>query len=1001
MPRINSLPRNTFAIVPRFTRYVALLVLLALYCAALPMTGTQAQDSAPANDNFADAIDLGSSATGGVSNSNVGGTLEDGEPDPENYTPGGASIWYKWTAPANGNYSFNTFNNETTDPNNTPDDPYDDENTHVTDTVLGVFVGTAINDLTEVASDDDGAEDPFPGFQSVVRFSATAGTVYYISTDSYSGQDNAGRIALNWRQLTSPPHDNFADAIDLGTETQGTASGGYNEDASTEAGEPAHDGDGPYRSIWFKWTAPADGYMRFDSNDSDFDENIGVYVGSSVDALTPVADNGDMSDSVEFFTAAGTVYHIAIDGDDDDDFGNIVLNWLATTPPVAPANDNFADGEDIAGASGSVTRSTDNATRETGEPNHTFKGDPDNDFNDVHPNTIWFDYTPTESGTVAFDTLQTPCEFGGDCIATQLAVYTGDSVNALTEVASNDNADPDFNNGQFTSGSFVYFNGVAGTTYRVVLAAKVERADYVLTWQPFTIPVPANDDFANRQILTGVTPPTSDVTQGVQGTTKFASLEAGEPVHAQTPGGASVWYEWTSPESGGVFFNVFGRNFNPTVGIYTGTNLNALTEIASTSTNQPGFSATAKVAFQATTGTTYLIAVDGRSNVNFGNTSGKITLTFNYDRTAPTTNAQVSGTQQNGFFRATPSIFLSTSDGTPSSPQSGIRSLTYRANGAQTIPATTSSSTFAQPRVTAEGTTVIYYFATDNAGNVETEKSLTIRIDKTAPTITLAAAPTAWSKTDVTINGTASDANSALANAADANFTLTTAVPSGTQTANATTNSRQICDKAGNCATAGSVTGIKVDKTLPTTSFSVQRNGNAFIVTVAVADTGSGIGSTVYSINNCTPVTYNGPFTNGSYSFALPGTCLRSGSNTVTYYGKDIAGNQETAKTVVFTVPPAPLTPILECVRQNSNNTFTATFGYQNDNSFVVTVPLSANNKFTTTPASGAPVTTFQPGRVRNAFTVTYSGNNLGWYLRGLDNTARTATATRNSTRCP
>ena len=57
-----------------------------------------------------------------------------------------------------------------------------------------------------------------------------------------------------------------------------------------------------------------------------------------------------------------------------------------------------------------------------------------------------------------------------------------------------------------------------------------------------------------------------------------------------------------------------------------------------------------------------------------------------------------------------------------------------------------------------------------------------------------------------------------IANPADASFSLVTAVVAGTETANAGTDSRVVCDVAGLCATAGPFTGNKIDRKAP--SFS-------------------------------------------------------------------------------------------------------------------------------------------------------------------------------------
>ena len=88
--------------------------------------------------------------------------------------------------------------------------------------------------------------------------------------------------------------------------------------------------------------------------------------------------------------------------------------------------------------------------------------------------------------------------------------------------------------------------------------------------------------------------------------------------------------------------------------------------------------------------------------------------------------------------------------------------------------------------------------------------------DATPPQVSCAAADGAWHNTDVTIACTASDLESGLANAADASFHLTTNVPAGTETANAATNSRQVCNNVGDCSTAAPITGNKVDKKAPT-----------------------------------------------------------------------------------------------------------------------------------------------------------------------------------------
>ena len=88
--------------------------------------------------------------------------------------------------------------------------------------------------------------------------------------------------------------------------------------------------------------------------------------------------------------------------------------------------------------------------------------------------------------------------------------------------------------------------------------------------------------------------------------------------------------------------------------------------------------------------------------------------------------------------------------------------------------------------------------------------------DTSPPEVTCPAPDSAWHTINVSLTCTASDSGSGLADPADASFTLSTAVPTGSEDANASTNSRQVCDNAGNCVTAGPVGPFKIDLSAPT-----------------------------------------------------------------------------------------------------------------------------------------------------------------------------------------
>lgn len=218
-------------------------------------------------------------------------------------------------------------------------------------------------------------------------------------------------------------------------------------------------------------------------------------------------------------------------------------------------------------------------------------------------------------------------------------------------------------------------------------------------------------------------------------------------------------------------------------------------------------------------------------------------------------------------------------------------------------------------------------------------------------------------------------------------------------------------DKQGN-AESPKTLQVKIDYTPARSAATVSASGNAANISLSATDVRlvynpyteliepdpnfpvSGVSIIKYSIDNGTEQTYSSPFN-------FTGT---AGEHTLYYYSVDRAGNVEAVKTETFTLTapstPMPVRPVLECVAQNTDGTYTAKFGYKNDNSGEVTIPVGANNKFTPTPINRGQTTIFQPGRIRYAFEVVFNGNNLVWTLKGPDNSGRTSTASRNSARC-
>lgn len=105
------------------------------------------------------------------------------------------------------------------------------------------------------------------------------------------------------------------------------------------------------------------------------------------------------------------------------------------------------------------------------------------------------------------------------------------------------------------------------------------------------------------------------------------------------------------------------------------------------------------------------------------------------DTTAPTTAASTSPAANGAGWSNTNVNVNLTADDNPGG--GGVASVKYSATGAGPFGAVTVSGGNASFTISAEGQTTISYFATDVAGNVETIKTVTVRIDKTAPTISV------------------------------------------------------------------------------------------------------------------------------------------------------------------------------------------------------------------------------------------------------------------------
>lgn len=408
----------------------------------------------PANDNFASAQVLVGDTGSTAAIQTVDATRETGEPD---HAGGGGrnSVWFRWTAPSSGVFTFATVANNF-------------------NTALAVYTGNSLGTLVRVASNDDVEEGVS---SSRVGIQATAGTAYQIAVDGAGGE--FGSFQLGWQpggEVTAPPNDRFADAATV------VGFGGIyhsvNRGFTRESGEPNHAGAPGNRSAWWTWTAPVNGTVTVNTFGSGFDTILAVYTGSAVNALSVIASNDDYDfnnevyeSGLSFNAVAGRVYRIAVDGyngTSGQQEGEIRLE-VSQSAGNPGANNAFAAAIAITGATGSSTGNNLTFTREAGEPLHAgIDG----------RRSAWWSWTAPSSGNFVFETI-------GSSFDTVLAVYTGSSVTSLTAVASND----DILLGDLWQ-SRVTFPAVQGQVYRIAVdgyyeaGGTQEQGNIRLAWRP-------------------------------------------------------------------------------------------------------------------------------------------------------------------------------------------------------------------------------------------------------------------------------------------------------------------------------------------------------------------------------------------------------------------------------------------------------------------------------------------------------------------------------------
>ncbi|WP_367127450.1 PKD domain-containing protein [Saccharothrix sp. HUAS TT1] len=222
-------------------------------------------------------------------------------------------------------------------------------------------------------------------------------------------------LAPRVAQAAPPANDDFDQAVAITALPFGA-------DADLAEATPAEDDPlcttSDEASVWYDYTAGSDGVLAFDLVGSGYGF-VAVYTGSR-GALERAPDTGCSSgwdDPALLRVTAGTTYHFMV----------VVGGWwsgsirLTVDELLPPANDHFADATPISTVPATVDTRLGAATGEPGEPDPTCDG-----ITGRLIPSAWFAFTAPRSESI---TLDQPYDH-----QSAVAVYTGDSFGALTEV---------------------------------------------------------------------------------------------------------------------------------------------------------------------------------------------------------------------------------------------------------------------------------------------------------------------------------------------------------------------------------------------------------------------------------------------------------------------------------------------------------------------------------------------------------------------------------------
>ena len=354
-------------------------------------------------------------------------------------------------------------------------------------------------------------------------YSGTDSFTYTISDGPFTSNTATATITVN---AVAPANDNFA-----GAQPTGSDSGTYTGDSSFSTSEPA-DPYGLGKSVWFSYVPTASGQLEIDTCGTNFSNY--VLVTDDAEQVLTYAYVSCSYGHLFLNVTGGTHYYFEL-ASDTFQGGPYTINWTLHLPP---SNDDAANATVLSGNSGSLDGSTARATADPTDPGYGY----------AMP-SVWYAWTASRDGQLTVD----------DCGPN--AGYYSEYL-AVTDTSGVTLAGPQY--------IPCYYGALrvpvtAGQTYRI------EVTGYYGNTNPFTVrwvfnAPPANDNFANAQVLSGAS-------GSAAGTTTLATYEPTDVFFSP-----NVWFAYTAPSTGVAQFDTCGTGNTTVLAAYDTAHTNLVTQ---------------------------------------------------------------------------------------------------------------------------------------------------------------------------------------------------------------------------------------------------------------------------------------------------------------------------------------------------------------------------------------------------------------------------------------